>query len=88
MFSSLRIGEVVTAQAVKRYRLTRGLILQSRKSCQEGVFEGLKWHKKGFCFNKNRLISGTLPIGELTDCPRIMVRRFRTVCAPDDVTAN
>jgi hypothetical protein len=88
MFSSLRIGEVVTAQAVKRYRLTRGLILQSRKSCQEGVFEQLKWREKGFCFNKNRLISGTLPIGELSGLSRIMVRRFRTVYAPDGDTAN
>ena len=88
MPSSLRTGEVVTAQAVRRYRFTRGLILQSRKSCQEGVFERLKWRKKGFCFNKNRLISGTLPIGELSRLSRIMVRRFRTVYAPDGDTAN
>jgi len=88
MPSTLRTGEVVTAPSRQTVQVHEGVILQSRKSCQEGVFERLKWREKGFCFNKNRLISGTLPIGELSGLSRIMVRRFRTVYAPDGDTAN
>ena len=87
MFSSLRTAEVVTAQAVKRYRFTRGVILQSGKSCQEGVFEGLKWHKKGFCFNRNQLDFRHAANRRINGLSANHGQTF-SYCAPDGDTAN